>query len=255
MKSSLYIGKVRHRRFQPKGHEFKYHIAMFSLDLSEVEGLFRYPLLFSEKTALLQFRRSDYYGDPERSIDACIRELVEARTGEKITGPIRLLTQIRYLGICFNPVSFYYCYDESDEHLKFIVTEITNTPWNQRHCYVLRCDHADRSQLFQFEKDFHVSPFLPMEMNYSWRFSRPANTLSVHMENFSREGGSSVFDATVSMSQRQLSVATVVFLIVSFPLLTIKTILAIYWQALLLYLKGIKFYPHPDTAVARRTKI
>jgi DUF1365 family protein len=254
MTSALYVGQVRHRRFLPRGHEFNYNIAMFSLELSEIDGLFRIPLLFSKGPALLQFRRSDYHGEPTQSLESCIRELVLSRTGEAITGPIRLLTQIRYLGICFNPVSFYYCYDESGEKLKYIVSEITNTPWNERHCYVLKCSDLDKSQHFEFEKNFHVSPFLPMEMNYAWSFSRPEKSLSVHMENFAQEGGARVFDATMTLQRREISTTQVMILVASFPLLTIKTIVAIYWQALLLKLKGIPFHPHPSPE-ARRTKI
>jgi DUF1365 family protein len=254
MKSSLYVGRVRHRRFSPREHEFTYQVAMFYIDLSEIDQLFRVPFLFSKGPALLQFRRSDYHGDPTLSIDSCVRELVLSRTGQKISGPIRLLTQLRYLGVCFNPVSFYYCYDDTGDHLKFIVAEITNTPWNERHCYVLSCDELDTSQDFLFKKDFHVSPFLPMDMIYGWSFSRPKKTVAVHMENFAQTGGDLVFDATMSLHQRALSVGTVALTIVSFPLLTIKTVLAIYWQALLLKLKGMKFYPHPSSSPSTATR-
>jgi DUF1365 family protein len=254
MKSSLYIGLVGHRRFSPRAHAFKYNVAMFNIDLSEVDQIFRIPFLLSKKPGLLQFRRSDYYGDPSRPIDICIRELVESRTGEKATGPIRLLTQLRYLGICFNPVSFYYCYDEAGEHLQFIVAEITNTPWNERHCYVMKCDGRDFTQVFQLKKEFHVSPFLPMDMNYSWGFTKPDKTIVVHMENFSPETLEKVFDATMNMNRYPLTTFSVAKIVASFPLLTMKTILAIYWQALLLKLKGTPFFDHPST-VTEETKL
>jgi DUF1365 family protein len=228
---------------------------MFNIDLSEIDRLFRVPFLFSKKPGLLQFRRADYYGDPARPIETCIRELVESRTGEKTLGPIRLLTQIRYLGICFNPVSFYYCYDETGEHLRFIVAEITNTPWNERHCYVMKCDGRDFTQVFQFKKDFHVSPFLPMDMNYSWGFSQPGKKIAIHMENFSPDSLDRVFDATMTMHQYALTPFSVARIVISFPLLTVKTIVAIYWQALLLKLKGAPFFDHPSIKTAEDTKI
>ena len=133
LQSALYEGTIRHRRFKPRENSFQYGLALFYLDLAELPQIFRLPgLLAFGRRALLSFNRADYYGDPARSIDECVRELVEARCGRRPVGPIRLLTQISYLGYCFNPVSFYYCFDAAGEKLEFVVAEVTNTPWGRK---------------------------------------------------------------------------------------------------------------------------
>jgi DUF1365 family protein len=253
LKSALYTGTLRHRRFSPKNHFFNYNVALFYLDLAEIDDLFRIPFLFSKKNAVLSFRRSDYLGDPGLSLDESVRSKVAEILGFRPEGAIRLLTQIRYLGFCFNPVSFYYCYSK-DEVLQAIVAEITNTPWNERHAYVLKCNDHEKIQNFKFEKDFHVSPFLPMEQKYSWSFSCPSldftgydkgQLLSVHMENFGFEGSQKIFDATMLLKSRKLNPWNVFMTLISYPLLTLKAFVAIYFQALFLKLKGIPFYSHP----------
>ena len=253
MKSALYTGKLRHRRFFPKKHFFSYNVALFFLDLAEINDLFKFPFVFSQGRALLSFRRSDYLGDSKISLDECVRSKVFEVLGFRPEGPIRLLTQIRYLGFCFNPVSFYYCYSK-DENLEAIVAEITNTPWNERHAYVLKCDSKNKIQNFKFEKAFHVSPFLPMEQKYNWSFSAPSqdfldydakHPLSVHMENFGLEGSQKIFDATMLLNSRKINFWTIFMTVISFPLLTLKAFAAIYIQALFLKLKGIPFYSHP----------
>ena len=253
MKSALYTGTLRHRRFFPKKHFFTYNVALFFLDLAEIDRLFRIPFLFSQKKALLRFCRADYLGDSNLSLEESVRLKVAQVLGFRPEGSIRLLTQIRYLGFCFNPVSFYYCYSK-DEVLEAIVAEITNTPWNERHSYVLRCRPQEKTQNFKFAKDFHVSPFLPMEQKYNWTFSVPSTEskvydkgqlLSVHMENFGLEGSQKIFDATMLLKSRKLSIWNVFMTLASFPLLTLKAFAAIYIQALILKLKGIPFYTHP----------
>ena len=257
MKSALYTGTLRHRRFLPREHFFSYNVAYFYLDLSEIDQLFSVPFLFSQNFALLSFRRSDYLGDPSVSLEESVRSKVFQSLGFRPDGPIRILTQLRYLGFCFNPVSFYYCYSK-DETLEAIVAEITNTPWNERHAYVLKCEGSNevqnRIQNFVFQKDFHVSPFLPMQQKYNWSFSCPSletkgydngQILSVHMENFGLEGSQKIFDATMLLKSRKLSFWNVFMTVAKFPLLTFKTFVSIYIQALLLKLKGIPFYSHP----------
>jgi DUF1365 family protein len=217
---------------------------LFYLDLEEIGRLFRVPALFSEKPSLLRFRRADYLGDPATPLDQSVRDLVEQETGTRPDGPIRMLTQLRYLFFCFNPVTFYYCFDADGETLRFIVAEITNTPWNERHSYVLPCLESERVKAFSFPKRFHVSPFMPMEMDYAWRFTTPGKAIDVLMENFSKEDAL-VFDASLTLRRKDLSASNVILSMLSFPLLTLKTFVAIYFQALLLKLKSVPFHPHP----------
>jgi uncharacterized protein len=161
MHSRIYKGWVRHRRLAPSPHQFSYRIFMLYLDLAELPQAFdRVPLWSARRRAPARFKREDYLGPTDVPLDQAVRDLVEARLARRPRGPIRLLTHARYFGYCFNPVSFYYCFDEAGEHLDAIVAEITNTPWGERHAYVLdAAADAGRLKRFAFDKHFHVSPF------------------------------------------------------------------------------------------------
>lgn len=230
---------------------------MLYLDLAELPRLFDgTPGWSAKRRALAWFKRSDYLGPSERPLDQAVRDLVQSRTGLRPAGPIRLLTHLRYFGYCMNPVSFYYCFNASGDTLETIVAEITNTPWKERHQYVLSVAGMPSAETtaaagggvksFRFDKDFHVSPFLPMNMQYRWSFTEPFDRLFVHMQNF--RDGAQVFDATLALKQEPISTRALLGLLVSFPLMTFKVIAAIHWQALRLWLKHTPVYAHPAHA-------
>ncbi len=244
MHSRIYKGWVSHRRVAPTRHHFRYRMFMLYLDLGELPTLFDgTPCWSARRRALAWFKRSDYLGSPDVPLDVAVRDLVEAKTGARPRGAVRLLTHLRYFGYCMNPVSFYYCFDDSGTRLETIVAEITNTPWKERHQYVLSVDDDAKIKRFGFDKAFHVSPFLPMDMQYRWSFSEPLEDLFVHMEN--SRAGVPVFDATLALQASPVSTRTLLGALFGFPLMTVKVIGAIHWQALKLWLKRTPVYNHP----------
>jgi DUF1365 family protein len=252
MQSCLYYGQVRHRRFSPVAHTFSYSFFLTYLDLAELPTLFKGRWLWSsERFALAQFRRTDHLGDPQASLDQAVRDLVEQRLGQRPQGPIRLLTHLRYFGYCFNPVSFYYCYDAAGQHVETIVAEVNNTPWGEQHCYVLgetRNEGTAEKKRYRFGKAFHVSPFMDMEVDYDWRFGAPGRQLIIHMDNL--KAGRKFFDATMTLLRREISTATLTQALVRYPFVTGKVISAIYWQAFRLWLKKAPVYEHPQAQAA-----
>jgi uncharacterized protein len=265
MASAIYEGTVRHRRFAVRSHEFRQRLALAYLDLDELPGLLGGRLL-ARGPGLVRFRRGDYLGDVHESLSEAVRDAAEAQTGVRPCGPIRLLANLSALGHCFNPVSFYYCMDRTGAHLDAVVAEVTNTPWGERHTYVLSGDAnaGERSSDVRwptvrsrearwpavrssshgvvlggdFDKALHVSPFMAMNHRYEWRMTAPAQTLSVHIS--SRREGRVAFDATLSLRRRELTRASLAKLTVT----TLRTLVAIYGQAALLKLKGVPVYPH-----------
>jgi len=248
--SALYVGHVRHRRLRPHAHGFRYRIAQFYIDLDELPQLFVKRWLWSiDRPNLAQFRRADFLGDALTELKTAVRDCVETATGQRPAGPIRMLTNLRYFGYAMNPVSFYYCFAADGTTLEAIVAEITNTPWNQRHRYVLpsaraqRLGGSQRVLAWEFDKDFHVSPFLPMDLRYDWRFEEPGENLTVQMNVTDVDGA--LFDATLSLERREINGASLARFLITYPAMTLAVGVRIYWNALLLALKRTTFHSHP----------
>jgi len=245
--SCIYEGVIRHRRLEPR-REFRHRLALAYLDLEELPLLLGGRLV-SPRPGVVRFRRRDYLGDPALPVDHAVRELVGEHAGEPPAGPIRLLTHLRSFGHCFNPVSFYYCFDPAAERLQSMVAEVTNTPWGERHAYVLGAGDASGSVLNeQFEKAMHVSPFMGMDHRYHMRATTPGRTLSVHIG--SSRAGTAVFDATLTLRRRELTDASMARMTARYPLGTVRVLALIYAHALALKLAGAAVHPHPKAVQA-----
>jgi DUF1365 family protein len=251
--SALYTGWVRHRRFGLAAHQLKSTFFTAYLDLDELpQALSGSRLWSASRRAIAEFRRSDHLGDPARPLADEVRALVQARTGRRPDGPIRLLTNLRYFGHAFNPVSFYFCFAAAEHRVQAIVAEVTNTPWGERHAYVLTPspDRAPGAVMQgRFAKEFHVSPFMGMDYDYSWRITEPGEQLIVHIESTPRSGdGQPAFDATLSLQRRELTPAQMRRLLARHPMLSLRTVRQIYGHGLRLKLKGARYFPNPSGA-------
>ena len=227
---------------------FRYRLFFKDLDLAELPSVFdRHPLWSSRRRNVAYFRRKDHFGDPKQPIDQAVRELVAEKTGRPPDGPIRMLTHLRYFGYCFNPASFYYCYDQADESVETIIVEIHNTPWGEVHCYVLNREQNEHPiknwRRHRFEKIFHVSPFIDMNIDYDWRFREPGASIRVHMIDY--EKGQKLFDASLSIVRREISPRALTQVLIKYPLMTAKVTTLIHLQALRLLLKKTPFFAHP----------
>ncbi len=242
--SALYVGSVRHRRFDRIGHGFVVRLYFAYLDLDELDAAFAGRWFWSARGfAPMWFRRADYFGDPARPLADCVRDEVAAQTGQRPDGAVRVLTNLRCFGYAFNPVSIYYCFDRA-ERLVAVLAQITNTPWGERHHYVVGREAATAGTLrAAFEKQFHVSPFQPMEQRYEWAVGTPGERLGVQMEN--TVDGKVVFDATLTVERRPWTTGNLLRALLRHPWMTGKVIAMIYWHAFLLWCKRATFHTHP----------
>jgi uncharacterized protein len=230
--SAIYEGTIRHRRFAVRSHELRHRLALAYVDLDELPQLLGGRLL---RRGVVRFRRSDYLPGPG-SLAAAARELSGS------DGPIRVLTNLRSFGHCFNPVSFFYCHDNVGI-LDSVIAEVTNTPWGERHAYVLRGAGNGRVLCGDFGKLLHVSPFMGMDHAYELRATAPGETLSVHVE--SRREGAVAFDATLRMRRRPFTARVLADVTARYPLATARTLGLIYAHAVVLKVKGVPVYSHP----------
>ena len=244
MNSALYSGWIAHRRFTPRAHDFRYRIGLLYLDLDEQDAVLGLsPLAGNGRWAPFAFRETDYLRESTRQgvpLIEAVRERVAQAMGRRPLGKVCLLTQARSWGLAFNPVSFFYCHD-ADGTLAAILCEVTNTPWRERYHYVLPAE-GEGHQHFAVAKAFHVSPFLPRDLEYRMSFSPPDARIGVHMADW--QGDSKVFDATLNLHRQELSRRNLHRYLLAFPWMTAKTCLAIYWQALRLLLKRTPISPH-----------
>ena len=245
MHSCLYRGHVRHRREDPE-HQFQYSSSWAYFDLSELDQvLSKCRLLSGGRFAPISFRREDHFGDLKTGLDASVREKLQQETALELSGPIRLLTQFRHFGVFFSPLNIFYCFDE-DERLRAMIAEVTNTPWNQKHTYVLwdgnRVDGSNSR--YAHPKDFHVSPFMGMDAEYHWKIPTPSEVLSLSIGSVRQ--GKRIFHADLNLQRVPMSDQQLFRNVCRYPVATLQILGAIYAQAFRLWMKKCQFYPHPQ---------
>ncbi|KQW82464.1 DUF1365 domain-containing protein [Brevundimonas sp. Root1279] len=243
--SALYRGEVRHHRLRPREHRLRYRVFWLLLDLAEIDRLDRRLRLFSRNRfnvlALYDRDHGDRSGGDLRShVTACL-----ARGGVDIGGgPIRLLTMPRVLGYVFNPISVYYCH-LPDGALAAMVYEVANT-FGEHHAYVIPIAEADRAsgRIRQgAAKALYVSPFLGMDMDYQFRVHAPGGRLDLAILAADDQGP--LLTASLAAHRRSLTDRQLALAVAAMPLLTLKVIVAIHWEALKLWLKGVRLTHRP----------
>lgn len=239
--SALYFGMVTHRRSRPRRHCLRYRMFWTLLDLDELADIDRRPLPFSHnRFNILSFHDRDHGDGSATPLRAQVdRRLVDA--GITTGGAIRLLTMPRIMGYVFNPISIYFCH-RPDASLAAILYEVHNT-FGERHTYLYRAG-STRLDAHDCAKAFHVSPFLNMDMRYDFRARVPDETLSIAIVGSDREGA--VIVAGMTGNRRPLDRKNLFRAVALFPLMTLKVIYAIHWNALLLWIKRIPVHPKPQ---------
>ncbi len=236
MDSALYIGKVFHQRFVPKKHAFDYRIFLFWLNLDEIATVERNVKGFSTRPwSLVRFKREDYLGNPKTALKTAVLERMSELANKRLDGKVFMLGQARMFGMYFSPVNFYYL-QQDDGNFSHLLAEVSNTPWNERHHYLV-----DLNNQIDCDKAFHVSPFNPLDMQYHWKIMQPKQQLALAL---SCSKGEKHFEASLNLTKRELNSKTLSRVLMSIPSMTIKTVVGIYWQALKLFLKGTPFYGH-----------
>ena len=246
--SCIYSGTIRHRRPTP-ATDFTHRLSLVYVDLDELPRLLDGRLL-RRGPGTLRFRRGDYLGPRSAPLATAVRDRVAQLTGSRPDGPVRMLTQLRSFGVCFNPVSFYYCLDGDAERLQAVLAEVTNTPWGERHAYALH-DTVPGSTLVTgtFDKRLHVSPFMSMDHVYRARATTPGQTLSVQIENHRHDV--KVFEATLNLTRAPLTRRQVARMTAAHPAASARVLALIYGHAAALKLSGARYHRHPVSVPAR----
>lgn len=246
MESAIYTGTLRHRRFAPARHEFTYPVFMTLLEIAQIPHLMRVsPFSSYNRFNWASFHDADHCAGRRAPIREQLEALAAGQGIELPEGPIFLLTHLRYWGYIFNPISLFYCCDASGE-VRFILAEVNSTFGERRHYWLSGATRASacKPYIHRCAKRMHVSPFMPMDLDYRFVLPPPGERLVAHMETLAGENAH--FDATLKLNRQPWSAQALHRALLRFPWITAKVIAAIHWEALRLYFKKVPIYPHPE---------
>ena len=244
--SAIYEGTLRHRRLNPTPHDFSYPVFLSFLDVDRIPDLMAVSRFASyNRFNWTSFVERDHFGDKNLPLRKRLQKDASAHGIELPKGPIFLLTQLRYLGYVFNPISFFYCFGLTG-NLEMVLAEVNNT-FGETHNYWLHdgCRiPAGNSFRYKANKAFHVSPFLPMDLGYEFTFTNPEDTLTSHISVF--EDGRPKFDATLTLKKQAWTSTNLTSALLRFPLTTAMVVARIHWQAAKLLWKRVPVFTHPN---------
>jgi DUF1365 family protein len=246
MENCIYVGKVRHRWFSPRLHEFTYKLFMFCFDINKIAENFQSSWWCgSQRFNWFGFNRKNHLGSSEVPLDQAVREFIKEKTGSLPLGKIFLLTHLSCVGYCFNPISVYLVFRQDSTEIEMLIAEVTNTPWGERHYYILNNQQEIKKNIYQyvFQKAMHVSPFMAMDYEYRLNFKLDDRQLILHMDSY--KNAEHHFDATLSLDSMPMNAVNIRKMLLRFPFMTFKVVAAIHWEALKLLLKGVPIHSHP----------
>lgn len=243
-RSKLYEGRVFHQRFRPRKHRLSYRVFSLLIDLEELEALDQAHRWFSyNRFSVLSFWDKDYGAGKNEPLIEYVRNALQSAGIVLTNGRVEMLCYPRLFGYAFNPLSVYYCYDANDE-LQVMLYEVSNT-FGERHTYLIEVDGtAGKTVRQSCPKAFYVSPFMDMKGKYDFRLSRPSDDITVRIDQCDEDGV--MLKASFSGRAHEITDKNLMSMVLKYPLMTLKVIAGIHWEALKLWRKGLKFFDRPE---------